>query len=159
LRPKLTDAEATIMAAVKNEGKTPFVKDLLTKNNVADLAAVNEAWTSAGHTGTISASLWQKVRAEMKLTGNLPLGRKPSVAKDGGVPRKAVGRPLKGNGRHEPAHVVRPQATTRDRARVLAKLEADIDEMIFEIKGAGGLPEFEETLRKARRILARSHSE
>jgi hypothetical protein len=31
--------------------------------------------------------------------------------------------------------------------------------MIFEIKGVGGLPEFEEILRRARRILARSHEE
>jgi len=31
--------------------------------------------------------------------------------------------------------------------------------MLFAIKVAGGLPEFEEALRRTRRILARSHGE
>jgi hypothetical protein len=40
---------------------------------------------------------------------------------------------------------------------VLTRLEGQIDEMLFEIKVAGGLPEFEEALRRARRILARGY--
>ena len=44
-----------------------------------------------------------------------------------------------------------------DRTRVLTRLEGQIDGMLFEIKVAGGLPEFEEALRRARRILARSY--
>jgi hypothetical protein len=40
---------------------------------------------------------------------------------------------------------------------LLTTLESQIDEMLFEIKVAGGLPEFEEALRRARRVLARSH--
>jgi hypothetical protein len=46
-----------------------------------------------------------------------------------------------------------------DRTRVLTRLEGRIDGMLFEIKVAGGLPEFEEALRRARRILARSYGE
>ena len=37
------------------------------------------------------------------------------------------------------------------------RLEGQIDDMIHEVKLAGGLPEFEEALRGARRILVRSH--
>ena len=50
-------------------------------------------------------------------------------------------------------------AAGNDRTRVMIRLEGQIDEMLHEIKLAGGLPEFEEALRKARRILARSHGE
>jgi hypothetical protein len=46
-----------------------------------------------------------------------------------------------------------------DRTRVLTRLEGQIDEMLFAIKVAGGWPEFEEALRRTRRILARSHGE
>jgi hypothetical protein len=42
---------------------------------------------------------------------------------------------------------------------VLTRLEGQIDELLFAIKVAGGLPEFEEALRRTRRILARSHGE
>ena len=46
-----------------------------------------------------------------------------------------------------------------DRTRLPTTLEGQIDEMLFEVRVAGGLPEFEEALRMARRILARSHEE
>jgi hypothetical protein len=42
---------------------------------------------------------------------------------------------------------------------VLIRLEGAIDDLLHEIKLTGGLPEFEETLRRARRILVRSHGE
>ena len=51
------------------------------------------------------------------------------------------------------------QSGGADRTRVLTRLEGQIDELLFEIKMAGGLPEFEEALRRTRRILARSHGE
>jgi hypothetical protein len=38
-------------------------------------------------------------------------------------------------------------------------MEGELDDLIFKSLAAGGFPEFEETLRKARRILARSHGE
>jgi hypothetical protein len=51
------------------------------------------------------------------------------------------------------------QSGGADRTRVLTRLEGQIDELLFAIKVAGGLPEFEEALRRTRRILARSHGE
>ena len=50
-------------------------------------------------------------------------------------------------------------AAGKERARVLIILEGQIDDMLHEIRMAGGLPEFEDTLRKARRILVRSYEE
>ena len=100
-------------------------------------------------------------------------------------PKKGGGRPpAQGAGRHVPpvteseagprgAGKPVPQVTESeaepqgaesqsggdDRTRVLTRLEGQIDEMLFAIKVAGGLPEFEEALRRTRRILARSHGE
>ena len=58
-------------AAAKNLGKTSFVKEILFDNPQANPTAVNEAWTAAGMDGTISATLVNKMRAELGLTGNL----------------------------------------------------------------------------------------
>ena len=75
--------------------------------------------------------------------------------------------PAKGDGRPVP-QVTESEAGPQgagsqsggdDRTRVLTRLEGQIDGMLFEIKVAGGLPEFEEALRRARRILARSYGE
>ena len=52
-----------------------------------------------------------------------------------------------------------PQTAGGDRTRALIRLEGAIDDLLHEIKRTGGLPECEETLRKARRILVRSHGE
>ena len=51
------------------------------------------------------------------------------------------------------------QVAGGDRAGVLIRLEGSIDDMLHEIKRTGGHPEIEETLRRARRILVRSHGE
>ena len=166
------------MTAVRDQGKSTFVREVLTKNQQANAQAVNEAWTTAGHEGSISESLVQQVRSQMGLTGNLRSHRKP-LERNGvtrqpaaapearqrgtGPKKKANGRgAAKANGRHAPEEAVqevKPQAKGDDWTRQLKKLEGDIDVMIFEIKGVGGLHEFEEALRLARRILARSHQE
>jgi hypothetical protein len=156
------------MATVRDQGKTAFVQDVLKKNGHANHKAVMEAWKSAGRDGSISETLVNKVRAEMGLTGNLRSGRKPANKNGAATPvattRRATGarpgRPAaasRDNGSHSAATPVK--ATADKRTRVLTQLEGDIDEMIFEIKGVGGLHEFEEALRRARRILARSHHE
>jgi hypothetical protein len=168
------------MATVKGEGKTAFLKDVLTKNNQANAEAVNEAWKAAGHEDTISESLVNKIRSQMGLAGNLRSRPKVTESAEsaeqtaapatrrGTGPKRVGGRsPAKGNGRHVPQVTesevgpqgARSQSGGDDRTRVLTRLEGQIDEMLFEIKTAGGLPEFEEVLRKARRILARSHGE
>jgi len=179
----------------KDQGKSAFVRDVLTKDRQANHEAVNWAWTKAGHAGTISESLAGKIRSEMGLTGQQrPGARVPESAESAGQsaglatrqridPKRVGGRPpAKGDGRHVPRvteseaglqgagrpvpPVTESEAGPRgagsqsggdDRTGVLTRLEGQIDGMLFEIKVADGLPEFEEALRRARRILARSH--
>jgi len=163
-----------------DQGKSAFVGDVLTKDHQADTEAVNRAWTEAGHAGTISESLVNKIRSRMGLTGQQRPGARvtesagsaeppaaPATRRRTG-PKRVGGRPpAKGDGRHVP-QVTESEAGPQgagsqsggdDRTRVLTRLEGQIDEMLFEIKVAGSLPEFEEALRRARRILARSHQE
>jgi hypothetical protein len=72
----------------RSQGKTMFVKEVLIDNPLAKLVAVNEAWRAAGMSGSISASLVNNVRTQMRLAGN-PRGSRrmarTSVAADGGA--------------------------------------------------------------------------
>ncbi len=158
----------------RDQGKSAFVRDVLTKDNQANHEAVNRSWTEAGHAGTISESLVGKIRSEMGLTGN-PRSRAKATESAGATERSAATRQgraagktttgagaAKANGEHTPekqSQPATPRTTGDDRSRVLTRMEGQIDDMLFEIKTAGGLPEFEEALRRARRILARSHGE
>ena len=161
----------------KTDGKSVFLKKYLVETPDAGKEAVEAAWRAAGHEGTISPSLVQHVRSEMGLAGNIKTRRKPAEGNGAseqppaapeakkratGPKRKAAGPSPKTNGKHAPEESARqaePPAKGDDRIRVLVRLEGEIDDMIHEVKVAGGLPEFEEALRKARRILARSHGE
>ena len=164
----------------KEQGKSAFVGDVLTKDHQANTEAVNRAWTKAGHAGTISESLVNQIRSRMGLTGQQrpgagvtesveSAGRSAAPATRRGTgPKKGGGRPpAKRDGRPVPpvtASDAGPQGAGSqsggdDRTRVLTRLEGRIDGMLFEIKVVGGLPEFEEALRRARRILARSYGE
>ena len=61
------------MAAVRDQGKTAFVRDVLTKNNQANPKAVNEAWSAAGHEGSISTTLVNKIVAVHQCSNTLVL--------------------------------------------------------------------------------------
>ena len=164
----------------RDQGKSAFVGDVLTKDRQANTEAVNRAWTKAGHAGTISESLVNKIRSRMGLTGQ----PRPGARVTGGAgsaeppaapaPRRRTGPksmggspPAKGDGGPVPPVTeseAGPQGSGSqsggdDRTRVLTRLEGQIDELLFAIKVASGLPEFEEALRRARRILARSYGE
>ncbi|MBV8074917.1 MAG: hypothetical protein JO284_00860 [Planctomycetaceae bacterium] len=164
----------------RDQGKSAFVRDVLTQDRQANHEAVNRAWSAAGHAGTISESLVGKIRSELGLTGQpRPGARDTESAKSAGRsaapatrrgsgPKKGGGRPpAQGDERpvpQETASEAEPQGSVSqsggdDRTRVLTRLEGQIDELLFAIKVAGGLPEFEEALRRTRRILARSHGE
>ncbi|MBV8314680.1 MAG: hypothetical protein JOZ53_07055 [Planctomycetaceae bacterium] len=164
----------------RDQGKSAFVRAVLTKDRQANHEAVNRAWAEAGHAGTIRESLVGKLRSELGLTGPpRPGARVTENAKSAGrsaapATRRRT-RPKKGGGRTSAQGDERPvpqvaaseaepqeagsQSGGADRTRVLTRLEGQIDEMLFAIKVVGGLPEFEEALRRTRRILARSHGE
>jgi hypothetical protein len=166
------------MATVKrkDEGKSMFLKEYLVDHPDAGTEAIAAAWREAGHAGTISTSLIGKVRKDLGLTGQGTAQGK-SRARVGTSQRSSAGsksdargastevggrtlaqessRPVTG-GLEQPAA---PRAAGGDRTGVLIRLEGAIDDLLHEIKLTGGLPEFEETLRRARRILVRSHGE
>ncbi len=166
------------MATVKqtNEGKSMFLKDYFVDHPDAGTEAIAAAWRAAGNAGTISTSLIGKVRRELgrtgqgtaqaksrarvgtgprSSTGSKSDARGASTEVGGRTPAKERNRPVTGRVEQPAA----PRAAGGDRAHVLIRLEGAIDDLLYEIKLTGGLPEFEETLRKARRILVRSHGE
>ena len=165
------------MATVKSEGKSAFLKEFFVDHPDATGGEINKAWRAAGNQSKISSSLVSQVRAKLGLKGK---GRhQPRVTESAGAseqsiavsgmkrgepgPRKSAGRtPAKPNGRlvtESQEQTTRSRAAGDDRTRLLTTLEGQIDEMLFEIRVVGGLPEFEEALRRARRVLARSHEE
>ena len=152
------------MAVIRDAGKTDFVRNVLTKNNDANADDVNRAWKEAGREGSISDSLVQKTRAAMKLTKGRWPARKPGSgsagAKGKSVVKKSAGRPAaSADGMHQPATPAAPRGRlgSADRARALQELETGVDRLIFQSTGVGGLEEFEDVLRRARRVLVRTH--
>jgi hypothetical protein len=164
------------MAMVMSKGKSSFVKEFFVDHPKAKAGEINEAWRAAGNQGSISSSLISSVRTDLGLKGK---GQsKAKVKASVGAPKRssAVSKPgdrttgpeagghtgKRADGKPSVEVLDRParsRATGDDRTQLLTTLEGQIDEMLFEIKVAGGLPEFEEALRRARRILVRSHGE
>jgi len=156
---------------IPKDNKSKFAADVLRKNPRANATAVNQAWTKAGREGRISATLVNKLRGTMGLTGNLRAKRKKSgfaLAPDRKpVPKKPAKKPrpesraqaIQGqsssNGRRvEQASVgagslVHPEVPFN----ALEELEADIDRLIFSVMALGGSPAIEDALRQARRLL------
>ena len=58
----------------RNQGKTDFVRDVLTKNARANAKTVKDEWVKSGHEGTISETLVNKMRSEMGLAGTCAVG-------------------------------------------------------------------------------------
>ena len=65
--------------ATKSQNKTSFVKEFLHDNPQGNVQAVNAAWAAAKMNGTIGATLINKMRSEMGLTGNLRAASKPGT--------------------------------------------------------------------------------
>ena len=64
--------------ARRNQGKTEFVREVLTKNPHANAQVVRDEWAATGHSGSISQTLVNKQRSLMGLAGNLKGGRPKS---------------------------------------------------------------------------------
>ena len=96
--------------ATATPGKTRFVKEFLHDNPEGNVKAVNEAWTAAGFDGSISATLVNKMRAALGLTGNLS-GMTKAVA------RRRQRPPARNWKTSERAHGCGQRATTRQEKR------------------------------------------
>jgi hypothetical protein len=148
-----------------DQGKLEFVRQILEQDSNANETAVNDAWQAAGHPGTISRSSVGKVRSEMGLTNRR---RRRKKAEGQGVTGRRAGRPkmrrggrggrtagaavpasARGNGAIAGAGA----AAAGDRDQVIQDLEGDLDRILFQVMGLGGLAEVEELIRRSRRLL------
>jgi hypothetical protein len=150
-KPK-TAAKAKSAAKVSKNpsspGKTMFVKEFLNDHPHSNIDTVNGAWQAAGFDGTISATLVNKTRSMLGLTGNLRVTPRTGTNGKATSTGKKVGRPPKQT--TAAATNVQPKG---NRSTVLEDLEGDIDRLIFKAMVIGDLTEIEDSLRRARRSL------
>jgi len=114
-------------------GKQDFVRELLQRTPLANVEAINDAWRQAGNEGTISGSLYYKIRGELGLSG-----RRSGDGAGAEAPMK---------GRETAA------APAGERGKAMEDLEGDLDRLLFRVMSLGRLPEVEDALRRARRLL------
>ncbi len=155
-------------AAGRDQGKTAFVRQHLGRDSGASEATINEAWRAAGNQGAISGSLVSKTRSKLgktareKAAGGAAKGASPGVrggakAKRTSEPAGRPTPPANGRGAASGTGVRSGSARTGVHERVLDEVEDGIDDLIFKLKGIGGGAELPGALRKARRLLIRSH--
>ena len=152
---------AGIMVASRDTkpNKTSFITAHLEKNPTANRKSVIEAWTKAGHKGTVSTTLVSKMRRDLGLAGNLR-GR-PRLAElngSNGAPKikseRATAKKLtRDQANAKPGSAVATKPTTGQHSRMIDEVEAGIDHLMFTLKVNGGMPEVEAALRAARRLL------
>jgi hypothetical protein len=162
-----TDEEHMATARAVNQGKSEFVEEQFRRDRNANHETIVEAWTSSGKEGTISPSLVQKIRAKLKLSGKRgrTKGAAPSKAKSTTNGRRtrrtaetATGSASETNGVSISSGASNGTKSARGGGReaALHEVEAGIDELIFTLMSNGGMPEVEEALRAARRLLVLS---
>jgi hypothetical protein len=139
--------------AVVNQGKTPFVEKYFASNPDGNLETVNKAWTAAGNPGSLSESLIGKVRSRLGLTGKKAVDEPKPVE----APAKPkTKKPAKAKKVAKSVEQAPPVASHHD-DDILDELEEGIDELIHKIRELGGRPDVVKALRRARRLLVRSH--
>jgi hypothetical protein len=98
--------------------------------------------------GTISPSIVNKVRAEMKLTGNLKKGRKPTTA----AGKKAKTKATRAGATAAAKSSARGAS---DLQRLGRELDAELDRLIFKVMDLRVMADVEDGLRDARMALYR----
>jgi hypothetical protein len=91
----VNQGDYVVAVATKSQNKTGFVKKFLSTNPQGNVKAVNEAWAAARMKGTIGATLINKIRSEMGLSGNLRAKPNTAKAKSGTLKSKTASSPGK----------------------------------------------------------------
>ncbi len=150
-----------------NHGKTAFVKEFLDGHKDANHEVVNDAWVAAGHEGTVSDSLVNKVRQKLGLTGR-NRNRTLSRTQDEPVRGSKLKIPVRAKGDHSGA-TAHPLSEAKGSKKatgpthsaedddILDELEEGIDELVQRLREMGGRPDVVKALRRARRLLVRGH--
>ena len=171
-----------IQEEAKGPSKSAFVGEMLGRKPEANMKAINEAWAAAGNEGTISDSIFYKVKRERDKTGGnervasersqcrpSPKGDKaiPAASKSKPSPKSSKYRearsPVKAASLHSNGEAASPEPTptmsdqAQGHGRELHRIEGEIDELMYRLKGLGSFAEVQEALRTARRLLVRSH--
>ena len=148
----------------KGQSRSEFLQGLFQKDPGVSEKEAAQAWAAAGYEGTISPSSFYAAkrasRGEDSATPAAPV--KPKA--------KPVSRGPKSKPATQPTVEARPEtdglpaaakpvgrSKSGDRERVLDRVEDGIDDLIIELKQLGGMEEALEALRKARRVVVRSH--
>src|SRR4051794_35184053 len=162
---KAKQAEAITPQPADREGdtgpsKSAFVGELLGRQPEANVAAVNRAWSEAGHEGEISPSVFYKIKRERG--GNGGGTTSASVKAKAGSESEGpdVGQATVEARPELYGETVLPPVSgseSNDRERVLDRVEDGIDDLIIELKRLGGMEAALESLRKVRRVVVRSH--
>ena len=151
--------------AGKTPNKSEFVMELLRSNPEAKEKDAVAAWKQAGNEGTVSGTAFYSAKRAL-LGGSAA----PAPAAGKTKPKSAPKGP-KGKRKTEPVRASSVETEgqspvpgtakavvgnkTQDRSRRLDAVEGGIDDLIFTLKEMGGVPEVEEALRAARRLLYR----
>ena len=157
--------------APKKSSKSAFLRDLFRTNPGLTRKDAEEAWKGAGHEGEIGDSSFYNTKRQFNKLSVESTGAgeaaavkpKPKPTSKGTKTRKttqSVEQPAVQASRGEaaPGSEMRGKpARSGGHERVLDEVEDGIDDLIFKLKEIGGRTEVLEALRKARRILARSH--
>ena len=147
-KSKPAKKRAAPKAATTTPGKTSFVKEFLNDHPQGNVTDVNEAWTAAGFTGTISRTLVDKMRAHLGFTGNRTrtTKKRPSRSTARKTTATTTGISASSNG-------VETRGRRSTRTTVLMAVEEEIDRLIFAVMGIGNFPEIETALRQVRRLV------
>ena len=153
-----------------NQGKSEFVREQLAKDKTLNEKEIVQAWKDAGNEDAISSTLIYNVRSKMGLTSKRGGSKGAGAAAKG---KAASGKRAKAERATEPAARARAEGNGRgasyaepsaavatpagDKEQTLVRVEDGIDDLIGELKGLGGMDEALEALRKARRVVVRSH--
>jgi hypothetical protein len=134
--------------------KLAFIRELLGRNPELKLKAVNEAWTKAGHKGSISSTSLYLVKSQTNSTS--AKGSASGATPGNAAPTKSTSRTTtQAQPGHQPAS--ERDASSESNGGVLDDLEVEIDGLIFKLMDVGGMSHVEEALRRARRLIVRQH--
>jgi len=149
--------------AGKTQNKSEFVLELLRSNPKAKEKDAVAAWKQAGNEGSVSSSAFYSAKRTLLGGSDAPASAagktKPKSAPKGpkGKRKSEPVRATSGgpNGQSPQQETVKAVGVNKaeDRSRRLDAVEGGIDDLIFTLKEMGGVPEVEEALRAARRLL------
>ena len=147
--------------------KSSFIRDLYDKDPKVNFEQASRAWRDAGNEGDLSRNTFYNLKSEWNKGPAAGAGDggtaapKPKAKPKPRAKAKTTARPAAATNGQEstptPAPRTKESRGAEGRERVLVEAESDIDGLLDKLKGVGGLPEVEETLRRARRLLARQH--